>query len=81
MTLHWKPVAKTKVRIPEGLSRILRLHWLTGTTTRRIERAVVPHTAETAIAYLQGLRDANVTGADILLDAINEHGQIEIWLE
>lgn len=33
------------------------------------------------IAYLQGLRDAAVEDAQTLIDAINKHGRIEIWLQ
>jgi hypothetical protein len=30
------------------------------------------------IPYLEGLRDANVTGTNELIEAINKHGEIEI---
>lgn len=33
------------------------------------------------LPYLQGLRDGRVQGAQAIIDAIQKHGTIEVWIE
>lgn len=36
---------------------------------------------EEFVAYLEGLHDAGLTAAQDLIDAINTHGRVVIWIE
>jgi hypothetical protein len=36
---------------------------------------------ESALEYLRGLDDCGVKGADTLIEAIEQHGAVEVWEE
>jgi hypothetical protein len=41
-----------------------------------------PHELDASdLPYLNGLRDGGVKGAQVIIDAIQKHGSIEIWIE
>lgn len=75
-TLYWQPVLYDKRPLPDALRLLLAERW-----PNLNEPMNLSGSEETAICYLEGLRDANVVGAQELLAAVREHGEVTIWLE
>lgn len=76
-TLMWEPKKRKAQSLPDALKFILRdslgagMGWQGG-------RITFNHSND---AYLRGLRDAGIEGAQELLDAIEQHEEVELWLE
>jgi hypothetical protein len=77
-TAYWKPIVPKKGKC------------LSDTIKRQIARRYMDHDGSlsgsvildsTHNDWLQGLLDAGVDDAGILLDAIAKHSEIEVWLE
>jgi len=75
---YWRPVVPKKG------------HDLSDDIKRKIARRYMEHDGSlsgsarldsSALGWLEGLRDANVKDADSLIQAIEKHGEIEVWLE
>ena len=69
-SLYWKPVTTETNNLPDEIMYALRKRYGTGVSTR-LNR----HSLE----YLKGLTDAGVLGALELADAIEMHGEIELF--
>ncbi len=74
-TLFWKPVSKESTSLPDRLKHVL----LRSERCRCLSTAILLRRGHED--YFQGLRDAGVEGASEILQAIETHGTIEIWLE
>jgi hypothetical protein len=68
-TLYWEPAKREKKELPDALKYVLQ---------RRYGGTVHTTVSERDLGYLNGLRDANVKGAQELIDAINEHGDVVV---
>ena len=79
-SMYWQPV----VRRPDGECvddalryRLARRLWSqdgsSSTDKEELDESIVP--------YLEGLRDGGVEGADEMIKAIRQHGQIEVWID
>ena len=77
-TAYWKPVTPK-----EG-------NCLSDDLKRKIARRYMGHDGSLSgsvflnhadMGWLEGLRDGGVKGADKLVDAINKHDDIEVWIE
>lgn len=66
-TLKWRPI-KGGRSLPYALKRVLADQTLGVWKYSSIE-------------YLRGLRDAKVEGAQELIDALEKHGEVELFLE
>ena len=71
--LMWAPAKRDKQTLPDALKFILRDHCCLDSDKQTWEKDQIP--------YLRGLAHANVEGAQELIDAIDTHGAVEIWLE
>jgi hypothetical protein len=70
--LMWEPAKRPAESLPDALKFVLRDRY--GLEHRQtFGRNQVP--------YLQGLADANIEGALELLEAIEKHESVELWLE
>lgn len=69
--LCWRPKARTRETLPYALQSILRE--ALGESPRTFSNKDIP--------YLTGLRDAKIEGAQELIDAIEKHEEVELWLE
>ena len=67
-TLIWR-VPKKGNSLPDALKFALRKRYSEGVHTM----------TEHDLPYLEGLRDGGVDGAQVLIDAINKHDEIEVW--
>lgn len=72
-TLKYRPAGQGK-DLPDELKYALRKRY-DGT----IHKMVFRKDDAIDMAYLAGLRDAGVKGADVLLEAIEKHSDIEVW--
>lgn len=77
-TLMWRPVSKEAYDLPLELKRVVsRKLWDTdgscggGEVTANVD----------FIPYLEGIRDSGIKGAQELIDAINQHGEVILWHE
>ncbi len=70
-TLYWRPVSVGRQTLDDQLRFILQLEQTRGRV--RFTR--------TNIEYLRGLADAKVKDAQTVIDAIEKHNEIELWLE
>lgn len=80
-TMYWRPAPKTPppgTDLPDTLKRIIADRFWDHDGTLYAEAAQLG--TQSDLAYLEGLRDAGVAGADELLEAIRKHGAIEIWI-
>jgi hypothetical protein len=70
--LCWAPARRLPNYLPYELKVILQAkHGLDG-------RSIYTHEQT---YYLQGLADAGIDGAQELIHAIDQYGQVEVWLE
>lgn len=72
-TLFWRPKDIGRKELADELRFILQESVLSGGPGQAV-LGVVDR------PYLKGLHDAHVKDADILIEAIERHGEIEIWL-
>lgn len=72
-TLKWEPSKRKSQSLPDALKFVLRDKG--GVTS---ERTIF---GRGNISYLRGLADAGVEGAQELIDAIDKHEEVELWLE
>jgi len=70
--LCWRSVSRSRNSLPDALKFILRDKY-------RLEGAQIWDIGN--VSYLRGLADANVEGAQELIDAITKHNEVELWLE
>ena len=78
-TLKWRPSQRSRNSLPDGLLRIFR-GWLESSNEMNVqsaERCV----SRDSLKYLEGLRDAGVDGAQQVIDLIEEHGEVVLYLE
>ena len=71
--LMWEPAKRKAKSLPDALKFVLREKLGLGS-----ERREFSHNDD---CYLRGLRDGGVEGAQELLDIIEQHEIVEIWLE
>lgn len=72
-TLKWEPSKRKSQSLPDALKFVLRdKGGVTG------ERTIF---GSENLAYLRGLADAGIEGAQALIDAIDKHEEVELWLE
>jgi len=71
--LNWRPVSKQSKTLPDELKFILREYCGIDTSKTIWNKQQIP--------YLAGLRDAGVKGAQELIDILEKHDEIELWLE
>lgn len=80
-TMYWRPAPKETPPahdLPDTLKRILaRRYWDHDGSLYGGEVGLGTVADRT---YLEGLRDAGVTGAAALLAAVIEHGAVELWI-
>ena len=72
-TLKWEPANRKAQSLPDALKFVLRDKM--GIGDGRV------CFGDQSMAYLNGLRDAGVEGAQELIDAIVKYGDVEVWLE
>jgi len=72
-TLMWRPPHRGK-ELPDALKYALCKRWADQSI-----RTVFSNEDGCDMAYLQGLRDAGVDGAQELLDAVKRYGEVEVW--
>lgn len=70
--LYWEPYKKRPKSLPDALRFKLRDGY--GVSNEAIMNA-------SDLAYLQGLRDCSIDGAQELIDAIEKHEAVRVWLE
>jgi hypothetical protein len=70
--LMWEPTDRPRKRLPDALKYALERS-PAGRDTR--------HFGEDSLSYLEGLRDAGVEGAQELIDAIENYGDITVTWE
>lgn len=70
MNLYWRPVSDGK-SLPDDLEYALRKRWGEGWGERSLYTEDVP--------YLEGLRDAGLKSAQVLLNALEEHDQVVLY--
>jgi hypothetical protein len=71
--LYWRPVPKTAHGLPDALKYILQ-------DSQGLEAEMQVFT-RASICYLRGLADAKIDGAQELINAIEKHEEVEVWLE
>lgn len=72
-SLCWEPILPHKYKtLPDELKFILRDKYSLEDGGSKLNSASIP--------YLEGLKDANIKGADELINAINKYGNISIYL-
>ena len=75
--LYWRPVATTKKPVggydTKLKSALLQRYGFLVSGPVILDDASIP--------YLDGLRDAGISDAAVLIALIGKHGEIEIWLE
>ena len=72
-TLCCRPKVNKCKTLPDALKIILLKNQSVGYT---------PGTFDTPdLCYLRGLADAEVEGAEELIELIEKHGEVELWLE
>ena len=71
-TLKWEPQKSCGTALPDELRWALEKN--PAGTNRR-------HFGEASIPYLEGLRDAEINGAQALIDAIKTHGDVDVFWE
>ena len=69
--IHWRPNIK-----PEYKTLSKELKWAFQNEFGNFFNLVLD---ESYLRYLRGLRYAKIEGADILIDAIEKHGEIKVW--
>lgn len=72
-TLCWRPVVKNRKTLPDALKFVLRDKRGQGSEKNTYDHSDFP--------YLRGLVDAEVDGAQELIAAIEQHEEVEVWLE
>lgn len=70
MNLYWQPVVTDANDLDDQLKYAMRKRW-SGHVDVTLN--------ESDASYLQGLRDAGVKDAQVLLDAIAKHGEIRVF--
>lgn len=79
--LYWRPAPKDLPparSLPHGLkARLARRLWGEDSPALGSTMDVDQH----ELPYLEGLADGGVDGAADLVDAIREHGTIQLWIE
>jgi len=70
-SLYWKPIIENSFRVGDHILR-------NAIENRYSLPTVIGFSAKN---YLEGLRDAGVNGAEDLLEAIEKHGEIEVYNE
>ena len=75
--LMWKPViVHDGYCLPQKLKFVIsRKLWDTDGSCGAGEVVI----SERDIPYLEGLRDAGIDGADVLIEAIKKHGVVSLW--
>lgn len=78
-SLYWRPVPK----LPEGQELPFELKKRLGRRIWNHDGSLTSDEYEVGnelVPYLEGLADGNVPGAAELVAAIEEHGQVQIWI-
>lgn len=81
-SLYWRPVPKDPAPgdVPEDVvSALRRRYWEEWPNSA--DRSEPREIGQTDIAWLEGLRDAGLEGANELIAAIREHGTIRLTWE
>jgi hypothetical protein len=68
-SLYWEPVQREEEWLPDELKYVLQ---------KRVGGTVDTVMSERDIPYLEGLRDAGVSGADALIEAIKKHDRVSV---
>lgn len=77
-TLMWRPSSRESYDLPLDLKEVVsRKLWNTDGSCGGAEVTV----NSDLIPYLEGIRDAGINGAQELIDAINQHGDVVLWHE
>jgi hypothetical protein len=81
--LHWRPVPPPPPDnwLPSGLKLKIRDHLWSGEEYRSDRPFRISSMDRHIMGFLRGLAACNEEGADTLINAIDEHGEIEIWIE
>lgn len=80
-TMYWRPAPKDVPPahdLPDTLKRALANRIWDHDGTLHGESVQIG--TQTDLAYLEGLRDAGVDGAQELLTAIRKNGLVELWI-
>lgn len=72
--LYWRPKSNLRNDLSDALKRVLR-------DKRELSGAREHTYSQSEISYLRGLVDAGIDGAQELIDAIERHGEVIVWLE
>ena len=70
--LMWEPAKRKAESLPDGLKFVLRDKCGLDSSRRTFTRENV--------SYLTALRDVGVDGAQELIDAIETHEEVEVWM-
>lgn len=68
-SLEWEPRNRERESLPDELKFVLR---------KRYGEPVSSIIDDSDLAYLAGLRDAGIEGAEDLIEAINKYGEIHV---
>jgi hypothetical protein len=73
-TLMWIPVINRKGNaLPDGLKQILSYKYSLSGSSMSFTHS--------ELDYLNGLKDAGIKGADKLIEAIEQHDVVDVWLQ
>lgn len=80
--LYWRPVPvpPREGDLPFALKKVLARKLWDHDGSLSSDPAELDRDDPALVGYLQGLRDAAVEGADVLLAAVQEHGRVEVWI-
>ena len=71
-TLCWRPMRSDRNTLPSHVARVLKNKY------EGLDNVIIQYGE---IPYLEGLRDAGLDGAQELIDAVNDHGPIQLFLD
>jgi hypothetical protein len=78
--LYWRPAPEPPAdppTLPEGLKKIIAQRFWGHDGSLNGQPVMVDRSS---IDYFSGLADADVDGAQDVIDAILKHGRIELWI-
>lgn len=68
-TLYWEPMQRKSQSLPDALKYVLQ---------KKASGTVDAVMGEHDLAYLNGLKDAGIKGAQELIEAIEKHGEVVV---
>jgi hypothetical protein len=71
-TLMWESTERKSKSLPYALRRVLQKNLLCDASRVTLSKLDIP--------YLEGLEDADIDGAGELIEAIENHNEVDIWV-